>query len=258
MIRSVDFEVNDSFANGKWVGMYAITVNLIKRIRKLKGLSYNRLQLILQNGEPDQTTVDWENSRNIRVHLYLDFNKIVNCREPEQIKLAYKLIFDSLRVLWKLRGWQKEDLDKIYSQIVEENYEVSAVYGNAFHSRDKQHKVELYCKLMPDYAEHYVRFLNKKNQVLREVFYLKGGLNPIMFFGFFNSIYWRDNEHFFIVDMNREIFYIFQVSVDNFSIEFKPLYNSIEDLKNYVRAFDWNVSAEEHARLMGLPYRPNT
>ena len=78
------------------------------------------------------------------------------------------------------------------------------------------------------------------------------------FFAFFNNAYWRDNEHFIFHDFNKEIFYVFYINDNNFSIEYRPLYNSQAQLEDYVKAQGFEVSTNERLRLLGLKQSSRT
>ena len=73
-----------------------------------------------------------------------------------------------------------------------------------------------------------------------------------MFFGFFTGCKWENNEVFLLIDLNKEIFYTFNVNSSNFYIDYKPVYNSLRELENYVKAFEAGISREESNRLLGL------
>jgi hypothetical protein len=236
MIKSVRFEVNDPnpVPAGKWIGGFAIFTNIGKRLQKVKDLSYGRWKVFVSSGEPEKSHVHWEFKRDLEFILYLDFNKIENCKEYANIRLVYKLIFQSLEYVWRAKGWDKYTLESISSEIEKEGYKVSAIYGKDHPSPDRKFKIQLYCELFPDYSDCYVRFLHK-GRIHQSVKFLTGNLNPEMFYGYFTNYYWADNENFIICDFYKEMFYLFNVNSDTFSLEFRPNDHSLEQLQKQLK-----------------------
>jgi len=250
MIKDLQFEVNDPNPNpgDKWVGGFAINTNIGKRLQKLKDLNFRKWKIILSDGQTENTHVHWEHGNDLEITLYLDFNKIENCKEEKNIRLLYELIFQGLAVIWNVKGWDVDQLNQIHQEIIHEDYKVFVIVGKDHPSPDKNYKAQLYCELFPDYADYYVRFLSKGNKEYKSIKFLKGPLNPHMFFGVFNNFYWPDAENFIIGDFYKEIFIIFNISSNSFSTEFKPGDYTVEELKNYLQSFDHNIPKETRSK----------
>jgi hypothetical protein len=238
MIKYIQFEIKDPnpAPAGKWIGAFAIETNIGKRLRKVKDLSFRQWKIFLNNGEPEQSYVHWEFKRDLEITLFLDFNKIENCKEDSNIKLLYKLLFQSLEYVWVARGWDINTLQNIFSDIEKEGYKVSGIYGKDHISPDKKFKAQLYCELLPDYSDCYVRFL-QKGRIYKSIKFLMGNLNPEMFYGYFTNCYWADNDNFIICDFYKEMFYLFNVNSETFSLEFRPNDHSLEQLQEKLKRF---------------------
>ena len=240
MISNVFFETKDPnpVPADKWIGAFAIDTNIGKRLRKVKSLSYRKWRIFISNGEPENSHVHWEFKRDLEITLFLDFNKIENCKEDANIRLLYKLLLQSMEYVWRAKGWDINTLQNIFSEIEKEEYKVSAIYGKDHTSPDKKFKVQLYCELFPDYSDCYVRFLHK-GRIHKSIKFLKGNLDPQMFYGYFSNFYWSDNETFIINNFYKEIFYIFNVNNSTFLVEFRPNDHSLEQLQDQVNSFQY-------------------
>lgn len=238
MIKNVYFEVKDPnpVPAGKWIGAFAIFTNISKRLQKVKDLNFRHWKIFLTNGDPEKSHIYSEFKNDLEITLFLDYNKIENCKEDAGIRLLYKLLFQSLEYVWQSKGWDINTLQSIFAEIENEGYKVSAIIGKDHASPDKKFKVQLYCELFPDYSDCYIHFLHK-GRIHNSVKFLKGKLNPQKFYGYFSNLYWIDNENFIISDFYKEIFYLFNINSDTFSLEFRPNDHSLEKLQEILKDF---------------------
>ena len=109
-----------------------------------------------------------------------------------------------------------------------------------------------YLSLHPDYADLYVQFIGKGKKLHRSIYFLKGNLNPALFYGVFVNRYWQNDEQFIICDYSDEIFYVFNVNQNDYSMKYEPVNNTLEELKDYIKVFEKDTSVEETARLRKL------
>lgn len=230
-----------------------IQYNIHKRLRELKYVTYRRLDFTLIDENKGGAEIEWDDKKTANIRCYVDPVIIPSIEDKNGIAAVYTVLFDALKALWIKNNWNSEDLKNIYSEIERENFFSSRSYGKVEVSTDKKYKTKFFCELYPVYADYYLRFLGKKGEVVQEVKFLHGHPDPSIFFNFFPNRVWRDNEYFLLSDANKEIFYIFNVNSANFSIEYRPINNSLEECKNYVAAFQAKISQDERMRLLRLP-----
>jgi hypothetical protein len=252
MITSVEIYLGDLDPNpeDKWIGAFAIISNIGKRLKKLEEISYRKWRLTLADGQSDQSHIFWDDGKNLEALLFIDFQKIISCAEFQSIQLLYEMIFEALGQIWQVKSWNPDRLAEMHAAIKEENYKVSIIYGKDFPSPDKKRKAQFYCELFTDFAEYYVRFIGKGNKVHENIHFLKVDVDPDSYFMYFTNHYWNDKENFIVSDFNNEIFYIFNVNSGCFSIEYRPIDNSLEQLQNYVKAMQYGIPREERLRLL--------
>jgi hypothetical protein len=237
VIKNIQFILDDPDPNPKykWVGGFAIMMNITRKLKKIKEISFSKWKIIISNGEIEDSNVSLENGKSLEITLFLDFKKISDCRKPKSVELVYKMIFDGLTVVWMSKNWNAEYLTAINNEIKSEKYKVNLIYGKDYQSPDKHLKAQLYCELFPDYADLYVRFINKDLKKQHDIKFLKGNLNPEMFYGFFINYHWPDSSNFVISDYHKEIFCVFNTKTNQFSLEYKPKIHTLEILKETVR-----------------------
>ncbi len=233
-----------------------IQYNFIRRLNKLRYVTYRRIDMSLTISntiEGKNIEVEWDDGKTANIVCSLSKNILNNLTSKENIIEIYKAVLNCFTVLWVKNHWEVCDLNLIYDEIGKENFLVSVIYGKAFFSPDRKYKAEFVCEVFPDYADYHLQIIEKKNHLKQKIKFLKGLTVIELFFGFFNNPYWRDNEHFFITDINKEIFFIINVNNGSCAIEYKPVYNSLEQCKNYVQAYQAYVTQEERLKLLGLP-----
>lgn len=235
-----------------------IQYNLYKRLTRLKYVTYQRINILLidKKGKED-IQIEWDDKKSANLKVYLDPKLMTTITAIDSIAAIYDVLFECLEVLWVKYGWNVGDLKNMHLEIIGENFSSFLVYGKNLVSPDKKYKAEFFCELFPEYTDYYLNFLGKKGELINKIKFLHGHPDPSIVFGFYTNSNWRDNECFLLADINKEIFYLFNVKKDEFSIEFIPTYNSLEECKNFVLAFQANVSHKEMMRLLGMPPRVN-
>lgn len=228
-----------------------IQYNLLKRLNNLKYVSYKRIDIILVKNTNEQFDCDLDFKKTTRLRVSINEESVTDLMDNQTIKVVYDYVFEGLDFLWKKNIWDLQDLLKIQEVIKAENFFVDLVYDKGIASPDRKHKAEFYCILHPGYTEYNFRVLYKK-EVVRNVFFLKGHPDPGMFFGFFKNTNWRDNSYFIMSDINKEIFYVFNIHNEDFSIEYRPDYNSLEQCQKHVQAFGMGLSSSERMKLLGM------
>ena len=253
MIKRLELSIDDhSFLPGKWIGGHAIRVNIIKRLKKLEITHYKKFEIILSNGLPENSYIEYEDKNNIRVFALNRFDTIINCTDIQNVRLIYTMIFESLSVIWEKKEWDENSLIKIHGEIVKENYVVISAYGKPSLSLNKKLKAEIYCQLFPEYAEFYLR-INEKNKQKREILFFKGYLDPAFFLSFFNSLNWKENEYAVLSDYNKRVFFIFSAVDGSFQVEYSSVHSSIQENENFLKAFQFDTPDSNRSLLLGIP-----
>ncbi|MHA4812322.1 hypothetical protein ACX0G9_29775 [Flavitalea flava] len=230
-----------------------IQYNIQRRIRELKYVTYRRLDILLVDGKDQHEQIERDDKKTANMKCYIDSSLIESIADKKSIKALYTVIFKGLEILWAKSQWDIEDLNDIYRAIEKDDFFSSVIYGKTLVSPDKKHNAEFLCEIYPGYTDYYLRFIRKKEEVVHKIHFLHGHPDPGIFFNFFSNRIWRDSNHFLLSDINKEIFYIFNVNNPDFSIEYRPINNSLEECKNYVAAFQAGISQNERLRLLGLP-----
>lgn len=237
-------------------GLISVKYNIQQKLNDLSYCNYSRIDFVLTNNkqeDPGRMGVWWDEGKRADIQWYADEKTF---RQPDgspDLPHLYKTILSGLQALWEKKGWNVEDLRDMYRKIEEEKFFISVTFVKALTSPDKQNKAEFYCVLYPGYTEYYLWFYNKKKKWERKIMFLKGQEEPIAFFGFFQNRGWRDNEYFLLSDWNKEIYFVFNVNKDEFSVEFKPV-KSLEIAQNKLKSFEAGLTQEERTKLFGLPY----
>ena len=229
-----------------------IQYNVHKRLQQLKYVSYRRIDIFLIDKERD-IEVDRDDKKKASLKCSFDRAVIKDISDNKSIASLYDTTFKCLKLLWQRNSWDVEDLNHMHSNITAENYFSSLCIGKKLVSPDKKNKAEFWCELYPTYANYYLCFLKGRGEQVQKILFLRGHSDPDLFFYFFSNRAWRDNEYFLLSDINKEIFYIFNVNEPGFSIEYRPMNNTLEECKNYVRAFQADIPHNERLRLLGLP-----
>ena len=229
-----------------------IQYNIKKRLQELKYVSYRRLDILLVDTEGEDGDIEWDDKKTANMKCYIDPLRFISTSK-ESIVEVYLAIFKGLRILWERNQWMADDLTEIYRNIEQDDFFSFINYGKVLVSPDKKHKAQFFCELYPQYADYYLLFFNSKGKVVQKVPFLHGHQDPDIYFSFFLNRAWRDNEYFLLSNNNKEIFNVFNVNESNFSLEYRPLNNSLEECKNYVAAFQANISSSERLKLLGFP-----
>lgn len=220
-----------------------VQYNILKRGSKFKYCFYKRVEICIIDGEEE---ISIESSHN-SAKVFLAKELVNNIRDIPNI---YKQIERGLITLWNINNWNKDDLNSMFEEIKSEKYSSTFEFGRHL-SPDKKSKMQFNCEIHSSYADYYLQYLDKKNNILKKVLFLKGLPDIMQFFLFFNSYKWISNETFVLSDLNGEIFFVFKVD-DDFIIDFQPRYNTLESCKNYVKAFSFDINYQERMRLLGL------
>lgn len=244
------FEIDFDFEVKNYDGMTSVYYNMRRKLEKFKYVGYKKINIVFAHGISTSIEIDWEDKKSVRIRSVIPRSAITSGVDGISLSDVYREVFNCLHVLWEKNNWNKDDLVEIYDTIKKVNYEAK-LPGRSFSSPDKKKKAQLFFDIYPKYTDYYLQFSEKKS-VQPKIHFLKGRPNPDLFFGFFGELYWRDNEYFFITDFNKEIFFIFSIKDNSFSIEFQPKINSLDTLKGYVKAFQSDVPHEESLRLLGF------
>lgn len=233
-----------------------IQYNYIKRLNKLKYVSYRRIDIMIEvndTTEEEKIEILWDDTKTSKMICNIDKNVANDVSSLSCIIQVYKKVFNCLTALWKKNKWESVDLHSIFANIESEWFKVSITYGKTYLSPNKKHKAEIFCDIFPDYADYYLKILCKGSINVSKFKFFKGLTNIDFFFSFFNNYYWRDDSFFLITDINKEIFFLFNIEMGFSGIEYKPFDNSIEKCKNFVQAFQASVTQEQRLKLLDLP-----
>lgn len=229
-----------------------IQYNVYQRLHKHEYITCRRIDIILTEslvqGDID-VVVDDKRRVEIKSGIGgIDINHILE----NDGATVYKVIFSTLRLFWRRNKWNELDIDQLSDEIKHTDFVSTISFSKKYLSPDKKTKAEFYCELFPEYTNYYLDFLNKKKELIRRIKFFKGHQDPLIFFGFFANKTWRDNDFFFLTDYNKEIYFIFNIYEDSFELEYKPTFNSLEKCKDYVRAFEPDISTKERLKLLDL------
>lgn len=230
-----------------------IQYNIQKRLQELKYVSYRRLDVVLADAKDGDGKIEWDDKKTANIKCSVDLSLDAPVTDKRSIKSQYLAIFNGLGGLWERNQWDIADLNNIYSKIEQEGFASSTSYGKILVSPDKKHKAEFFCEIYPEYCDYYLLFWGNKGKLEQRILFLHGHPDPGIFFNFFSNRGWRDNQYFLLSDINKEVFYIFNVNEPTSSLEYRPLNNTLEECKNYVAAFQANIPNSERLKLLGLP-----
>ncbi|MCO5242026.1 MAG: hypothetical protein M9904_18455 [Chitinophagaceae bacterium] len=227
-----------------------IQYNVAKRVVNLKYSKYRRVDIIF-DWQHDDVDIDWNDIKTARIICGISCEIIPFLREENIIKEVYAAIYKCLTKLWDSNGWNFDEINNIFADIAKENYKSWFIYGKTLLSPDRQLKACFFCDLYPSFANYHVQILNKKNELIKNILFLKGQPDLLIFFLFFKNYYWVDSANFILCDINKEIFYVFNI-IGGVSVEYKPLYNSVEDCKNYIKAFEYDTTISDRLKLLNI------
>ena len=227
-----------------------IQYNVAKRVANLKGSKYRRVDIIF-DCKHDDIDIEWNDIKTARIICEISCGIVPFLGEENTIKEVYTTICKCLTKLWDSNGWNSDVINNIFADIANENYKSWFIYGKTLLSPDKRLKACLFCDLHPTFGNYYVQILNRKNELIKNILFLKGQPDLLVFFLFFKNYYWVDSENFILCDINKEIFYVFNIT-DGMSVEYKPLYNSEEDCQNYIKAFEYDTTISDRLKLLKI------
>lgn len=234
-------------------GIIAIKYNLQQKLSRLPYLSYTKISISITDYNKEKDLgLWWDDKKTANLRCYIDGEIIKDLSNSVNIALTYQEVLLCLEQLWVKNNWNKIDLTGVYETLEKENFHVLVSMRKKMQSENKKFSVDFNCIIFPTYTDFYLIF-SRRNQIIRRIKFLKGQPDPFIFFGFFTNRYWKGDELFLISDINKEIFFIFSIDKDDFSIEYRPLINSLEKCKDYLRAFEAGLSHKERMRLLGLP-----
>ncbi|MFT3823043.1 MAG: hypothetical protein QM731_03950 [Chitinophagaceae bacterium] len=234
-----------------------ISYNVHERLSRLKYVTYRRIDILLDlKRSPEPTVViDWDDNKTARIDCYIDEAVLRAPELKENISLLYQAILSCLKEIWNTHQWDTNDLENMWLEIKKEDFKVAFKFGNKISSAKSVCKAEFYCEVYSLYADYYLDITGGrgKNKSVKRIHFLRGEATVELFFLFFPYREWIDSDNVIMADVNKEIFYIFNVHQDGFKIEYKPSINSLEKLKDYVSAFQFGISKTERMKLLGLP-----
>jgi len=230
-----------------------IQYNIQKRLNLLKYIKYTKMHITFCVNDVEDAQINWDDTRRVEIKYCLEGKLTEDLSEHENIVGIYRNTIAALNLVWEKNNWVNSDLNKLLNEVEADNYLSYGVYGKAKISPSKKYKAEFFLEMFPDYSNYYIQFKGNGKDKLRRIMFLKGLADPFTFFGFFRTALWKDNNYFFLKDVNNEITYVFDINRESYSIEYKPSINSIDQLHNYVRAFQSDIPISEMYRLLGLP-----
>jgi len=225
-----------------------VQYNFWKRLSKIAYVSYRRIDFSFEL--IDESKIGWDDKKTAKLFYPIDRTVLENVNRPETIQKIYEKVIDGLKLFWKENKWDVSDLNSMLSSMQEENFDSTCIYGKTFVSKDKKYKAELFCHLYSEFTEYYLQFLDKKNSVTRRIKFLSSNPDPSIIFGYFSNLGWRDNDHFILSDMNKEIYFIFEINSDDFSTEIFPKFNSLEKCQSILSAFQKNTPNSELIKVL--------
>jgi hypothetical protein len=229
-----------------------IQYNVYKRLKKLKYVTYRRIDINFVDAVEDGNKIERGDNKIIVLKSFVDPVYSRKSKERDSIAYIYRCLFNTLEFLWTNHNWNVKDLQQMLSVIEATEYTANLTIGKILPSPDKKHKVELLCELYPGYCDYNLLFLDKKGVILHKILFLHGMGDPGMVFIFYYNRLWRDNEYFLISNDTKEIFYVFNVQSAEFTLEFRPLKNTLEACKNAAASYQADISSEERSRLWKL------
>src|SRR5688572_27083277 len=101
MIRQIEFDIIDPGKKVDWIGFYPIQANISNRLKEIDEIKYSKWQIQLIDGVAKESTFDWDEGRDMRIQLNVDFSKITGFKTVVEIEAVYNIIFESLKVIWR-------------------------------------------------------------------------------------------------------------------------------------------------------------
>jgi hypothetical protein len=227
-----------------------IQYNLAMRIRKLKYYKYRRFELILN---PLKSGIDIVLNDFKTAYIIAELPpNLLNGDNPDNVRDLYSLILGYLDEVWKNNNWDSDDLSNIFNDIREQNFQCISPYGKVISSPDKKLKASFSCEITPRFTNYSLEIHDRKKQLVNKFLFLKGQQDLIIFFLFFSSYYWVDNENFVLSNRSKEIFFVYNMQ-HGVTLEYRPSANSLEECQNYVDAFRFDITTKERNKKL-QPY----
>jgi hypothetical protein len=247
MIQQLNIEFDDEFENPNI--LTPIRHNIRKQLEKFKYISYKKIDIKISMAVERNISIEWDDKKSATIACLADILPDIGDDNKDTQEL-YNVIFECLKKLWAKSKWDIDDLDNVFEEIKNDKFSVS-IQSRTITSPDKKNKAGFRFEIFPNFSNYHLEFLSKK--VKRSILFFKGHPEPSIFLGFFSNHYWRDNEHFIISDFNKEIFFVFNIHQDSFTLEYSPKYNSIEKCKDCVKALQFDTPQEDRLKLLGIP-----
>ena len=251
MLRQLYISVRDKLSATTQIKH--IQYNVIKRLCKLKYVTYRRIDIAMVFGiETGKIDYTWGDDKATGITCILKADGSSDFTSVEMIKAIYDLLLLCFKDLWDKNAWDTGDVDRVFNDIDMGSAFATVTYGKTFIAPGRKHKAEFYCEVFPDYANYFFHLLGNKSSPGKKIQFLKGHTPIETFFMYFNNPYWRDNEYFILSDMNKEVFLLFNISADSVLVEYRPIIGTLEECKNHLRAFEWDVSTADSLRFLGM------
>src|SRR6186997_961568 len=92
-------------------GIKAIQYNIHKRIKKLKYVSYKRIDILFTFSNPNiGIEIHWDDKKTANIICYLDNAILNNLADKNNIISTYEIIFNCIKALWRKNEWNLLDL----------------------------------------------------------------------------------------------------------------------------------------------------
>ncbi len=252
MLRFFYISIAESVEQTKF--LKHIEYSVYKHLKSLKYVSFRRIDIEVEAKEIIEAPSVFHAHDIARIKLSLGSDEMLTIQEKKTINTIYSKVFDSLKILWLEKSWSIEDLSRIHDQIPLEQLPCTMLVGKPVASKSKKYKAIVRCEVYTDYADYFVDFM-EKGKAVHSIHFLKGSPIIQLFLGFFHTRSWNGDDFFIFSDLNKEIFYVFNRKEEHFTIEYRPIYNTEEQCKRHVRAFEFDVTNSERLEIMGIPVR---
>src|SRR5206468_9447707 len=99
-----------------------ISCNIEKHLKKLKYITYRRIDIALKCSEVDDVQFEYDDGRHARIVASLSYEICTNLCSRSSIAAIYNIAFGILSNIWLKYGWDIEDLVEMLREIEQENY----------------------------------------------------------------------------------------------------------------------------------------
>jgi hypothetical protein len=217
-----------------------IQYKLLYKLKKIKEIKNNRINIFFNILDDKKTNIEiiGVDDKVCNIHLDFPFFKI-----DEFNNLVIIEVFKAIEILFKLKGLDNSALKKIKLECETNHCDFLVPHLKKTKGKNNQYG-ELFINYTRDYAEFIFILKDKFNPINCENSFFKAKLLPMLFYRFFSKLDYR-NEKFILSDDLNEIHFVFDTITNTCLVEFSPIENSIEEIKGYLKAFNYETPKEE-------------